>query len=176
MRIISKKPINRGAPKCAPLLLLLMVVGILSLARARPAEASTSTVNSYDLYCRADLKNGRFAKKVASYNKKGLKAKFNYGSRYIWARDAYPDKNGKYHVKKYDLKKHVVEGDDSTPYRYWFWVKCTRHHKSGYHDCSPYPSGKKEGYVQTWSTESFAVTQEKLTTSSKNVMQYYNLI
>ena len=55
MKRLLKKPVNRGAPKCAPLLLLLMVVGILSLARARPVEASTSTVTSYDLYCYSAL-------------------------------------------------------------------------------------------------------------------------
>ena len=170
MKRLLKKPVNRGAPKCAPLLLLLMIVGILSLARARPVEAST--VTSCSLYCYSDLHNGNFKQKVKKYNKKGLKAKFNYGSRYIWARDAYPDKNGKYHVKKYDLKKHVVEGDDSTPYRYWFWIRCTRHHNAGYHDNSLYPSASRSGYVQTWGTESFAVTQEKLTTKSQNVMQY----
>ena len=53
MRMISKKPINRGAPKGAPLLLLLMVVGILSLARARPVEASK--VTSCSLYCYSAL-------------------------------------------------------------------------------------------------------------------------
>lgn len=170
MRIISKKPINRGAPMCVPFLLFLMIVGILSLARARPVEASK--VTSCSLYCYDDLHNGNFKKKVKKYNKKGLKAKFNFGSRYVYARDAYPDKNGKYHVKRYDLKKHVVEGDEKTPYRYWFWIRCTRHHNAGYHDNSLYPSASRSGYVQTWSTESFAVTQSKLTTKSQNVMQY----
>ena len=172
MREFLKKLVNRGAPKRVPFLLLLTVVGVLSLARARPADASTAKAKSSELFCYDDLHNGKFKKFIAKYNKKlpkGSKASFHCSSRYVYARTNHPSK---YKIKKYDLKKHVVEGNANTPYRYWFWVEWTRHYQSGKHDNPVLPVNKKYGSIATWRTLDFAVTMQPIDYKNHSVMQH----
>ena len=50
MKKFLRKLVNRGAPKGVPFLLLLMVIGVLAMARARPVDAEEKTYRELQVF------------------------------------------------------------------------------------------------------------------------------
>ena len=147
MRKFSKKFIVRGAQFCAPLLLLLMIIAVTSLARARPVEAAKKT-SDFQAFCWDDreelakhLQNDRDSNGI-KYSDYGFKINTSSSTMYI---------KGMRDPINLKAKCH---GKDS-PYRWWFWVKGNKLRSSGIH----------------WSTDSFVATTKPLT-GSYNTDQY----
>ena len=144
MRKFSKKFIVRGVRFCTPLLLLLVVMAITSLARARPAKAA-SDFKAFSWKTRAELKRHLRSDRDSNgikYSDYGFEINTNSSTMYIKGmRDPI------------NLKARC-HGKDS-PYRWWFWVKGNKLRSSGIH----------------WSTDSFVATTKPLT-GSYNTDQY----
>ena len=147
MRKFSKNLLFRGAQFCAPLLLLLVIIAVTSLARARPAEAAkkTSDFHAFSWKTRADLvkhlKNGQDSNQIR-YSEYGFKIDTRSSTMYLKGRNKPINLTARCH------------GDDS-PYRWWFWVKGNKLRSSGIH----------------WSTDGFVATTKPLT-GSYNIDQY----
>lgn len=154
MRKFSKKSIVRGAQFCAPLLLLLVIIAVTSLARARPAEAAkkTSDFQAFSWETRGDLvkhlKNGKDSNDIR-YSEYGFKVDTSSSTMYLKGRNKPINLTARCH------------GDDS-PYRWWFWVKGNKLRSSGIH----------------WSTDSFIATTKPLTykNGNYNTNQYENRV
>ena len=152
MRKFSKNLLFRGAQFCAPLLLLLVIIAVTSLARARPAEAAkkTSDFQAFSWKTRADLvkhlKNGQDSNQIR-YSEYGFKIDTRSSTMYLKGRNKPINLTARCH------------GDDS-PYRWWFWVKGNKLRSSGIH----------------WSTDSFIATTKPLTykNGNYNTNQYTN--
>ena len=90
MKEFLKKLVNRGAPKGFPFLLLLIVVGVLGMARARPVEAAeTFTAYSWDTIkaFKNKMANGKDENgyKLSSYG-----AEFNYSNPKLYVKGRDP--------------------------------------------------------------------------------------
>ena len=151
MRKFSKKFIVRGAQFCAPLLLLLVMIAVTSLARARPAEAAKKT-SDFQAFCWDNkeelvkhLKNGQDSNQIR-YNEYGFKVDTRSSTMYLKGKG------------KIDLTARC-HGKDS-PCRWWFWVKGNKLRTSPIH----------------WSTDSFIATTKPLTykNGNYNTNQYTN--
>ena len=143
MRKFSKKFIVRGAQFCAPLLLLLVMIAVTSLARARPAKAA-SDFKAFSWKTRGELAKHLRSDRDSNgikYSDYGFEINTNSSTMYL---------KGKGEI---DLTARC-KGDDS-PYRWWFWVKGNKLRSSGIH----------------WSTDSFVATTKPLT-GSYNTNQY----
>ena len=143
MRKFSKKFIVRGAQFCAPLLLLLVMIAVTSLVRARPAKAA-SDFKAFSWKTRAELKRHLGSDRDSNgikYSDYGFKINTNSSTMYL---------KGKGEI---DLTARC-HGKDS-PYRWWFWVKGNKLRSSGIH----------------WSTDGFVATTKPLT-GSYNTDQY----
>ena len=117
-----RKLVNRGAPKGVPFLLLLMVIGVLAMARARPVDAEEKTYRVYsynDLNCSGSTRKGTFKKDVANYVAKN-KASFDYSNSKIYVRGG----------GSIDLKETLGKSKDA-PFRYYIWIKYGKHQSSG---------------------------------------------
>ena len=151
MRKFSKKFIVRGVQFCTPLLLLLVVIAVTSLARARPAEAAkkTSDFQAFSWETRGKLvkhlQNDRDSNGI-KYSDYGFKINTNSSTMYLKGKG------------KIDLTARC-HGSKS-PYRWWFWVKGNKLRSSGIH----------------WSTDSFIATTKPLTykNGNYNTNQYTN--
>ena len=135
-----KKLVNRGAPKGVPFLLLLMVIGVLAAARARPAEAAGNGLKAYSWGSRKSFQN--YLKNGSDEN--GIKLS-KYGAKFNFSN---PKLKIEGRTKPIDLSERCTSKADS-PYRYWFWVK-----------------GNKMRTSQTgWHTEYFVATRKPLAPS-----------
>ncbi len=85
MRKFSKNLLFRGAQFCAPLLLLLVMVAVTSLARARPAKAASD----FKAFCwedRKELKKHLSSDKDSNgieYNKYGFEVNTGADDHYL---------------------------------------------------------------------------------------------
>ena len=152
MRKFSKKFIVRGAQFCAPILLLLMIIAVTSLARARPVEAAKKT-SDFQAFCWDDreelvkhLKNGQDSNQIR-YSEYGFKVDTRSSMMYLKGRNKPIDLTARCHGSK-------------SPYRWWFWVKGNKLRTSPIH----------------WSTDSFIATTKPLTykNGNYNTNQYTN--
>ena len=155
MRKFSKKFIVRGVRFCTPLLLLLVMVAVTSLARARPAKAASD----FKTFCwedRKELKKHLSNDKDSNgieYNKYGFEV--NTGADDHWLRIS-GSRNPINLKQRCDGKVHDdPKEENKPPYRYWFWVKGNKLRSSGIH----------------WSTDGFVATTKPLT-GSYNIDQY----
>lgn len=141
MKEFLKKLVNRGAPKGFPFLLLLIVVGVLGMARARPVEAATTfTAYSWDTISKfkEKMKNGYDENdyKLSSYG-----AKFDYSNHNLYLAGR---------TKPINLSEKMGKKGSNEFCRYWFWVK----------------GNKKATGSLHWSTEYFIATRKPLTSNS----------
>lgn len=152
MRKFSKNLLFRGAQFCAPLLLLLMIIAVTSLARARPVEAAKKT-SDFQAFCWDDrgklvkhLKNGQDSNQIR-YSEYGFKVDTRSSMMYLKGRNKPIDLTARCHGSK-------------SPYRWWFWVKGNKLRTSPIH----------------WSTDSFIATTKPLTykNGNYNTNQYTN--
>lgn len=152
MRKFSKNLLFRGAQFCAPLLLLLMIIAVTSLARAHPVEAAKKT-SDFQAFCWDDreelvkhLKNGQDSNQIR-YSEYGFKVDTRSSTMYLKGRNKPIDLTARCHGSK-------------SPYRWWFWVKGNKLRTSSIH----------------WSTDSFIATTKPLTykNGNYNTNQYTN--
>mgnify|MGYP004532049819 CR=1 FL=1 len=134
--------------------LLLVVMAITSLARARPAEAASD----FKAFCWEDraelvrhLQNGRDSNGI-KYSDYGFKINAGSGDHYLKI-------EGKRDSINLTARCGETKGNNKPPYRYWFWVKGNKLRSSGIH----------------WSTDSFVATTKPLT-GSYNTNQYENRV
>ena len=131
MRKFSKKFIVRGVQFCTPLLLLLVVMAITSLARARPAKAA-SDFKAFSWEDRKELKKHLSNDKDSNgieYNKYGFEVNTGADDHYLKVAGERINLKQRCDGKVHDDPKE----ENKPPYRYWFWVKGNKLRSSGIH-------------------------------------------